>query len=524
MSYLEFEGAERHSKIMKSVILVLIVNLIFIPAGVLCQSDIKQPATDLSAELDSFIRHVMEAAPEIPSIAFVVIKDDKPIFIKAYGLANKETGTKATTETLYYQGSVTKSYTALAAAILDHEGKIKLNEPITKYAPGVTFKPPIPDKITVQNLMTHTSALRNPSLIWRTAFSGQIDDADIMRVFVEGTTFNEQNYGKYAYTNLGYNIYGLLTKISLGKTWQEILQEKVFTPIGLKQTAASVSKARAARLAVADSYLFNPNTGTVTRSPIDKHDNNMQAAGGTVTSISDLGRWLNVHMNNGRIDGKQVIPREVMDRVHTGYVDAVADEPPFAGPAKYGMGWLLAKYRNENVIFHDGGYPGWYNHISYMPDKKFGVAALANEHSVGRRMGQLIAAFAYDRWMGTDTRENYDKQLRELIEQYGRGKQQAIASVRSRAGRTSQLTRPLADYVGQYSNPMHGTMNIVVEKDTLAVRMGYINVVSTPFTEKETIRVELVPAQGDIIRFNINEAGQIDSLTYQGMNFARKGR
>ncbi|HEX9928905.1 MAG TPA: serine hydrolase [Pyrinomonadaceae bacterium] len=506
---------------MKYIIIFTIVNLVLSPLAVLAQAGTQISEKEFNSDLDAYIRRSMEAIPELPSVAMVVVKDDKPIFIRAYGLANKEMGTKADADTLYYIASSTKSYMALAAVLLDREGRIKLSDPMTKYAPGVTFKTAIPDKVTIKDLLTHTSGLRNSPLVWRTAFTGEIDDKDILRVFAEGTNYEDQNYGKYAYTNLGYNIYAVLLNLSLGKKWQDVLQEKVFAPIGLKQTSAYVSKARAAKLSLAESYLFSPDTGTVIRSPIDKQDNNMQSAGGIFTSISDLSRWLRVNMNNGRLDGKQVIPAEVMQSVHTGYADTVRDSPPFTGNGKYGLGWQIGKYRNENVVYHHGGYPGWSSHISYMPDKKIGVAVMINESTAGGRIGHLLATYAYDRWLGTETPENYAKQLQELAEQYGKMKQAQIASVRSRSTRTSQLTKPLADYAGRYSNHMLGNIDIVVEQNTLGVRMGYLRVVSTPFTEKETIRVEMNPGQGDVIKFDTNSDGKIDSLTYAGMKFAK---
>jgi len=476
---------------------------------------------EFTSDLDAYIRRTMEAIPELPSVAMVVVKDDKPIFMRAYGLANKEAGTKADANTLYYIASSTKSYMALAAALLDREGKIKLSDPVTKYAPGVTFKSPIPEKVTVQNLLTHTSGLRNSPLVFRSAFSGEIDDKDMVRVFADGTNYNEQNYGKYAYTNLGYNIYGQLLKLSLGKKWQDVLQEKVFGPLKLKQTSAYVSKPRAAKLSLAESYLFSGDSESVVRSPIDKQDNNMQAAGGIFSSISDLGRWLSVNINNGKLDGKQVIPADVMQSVHIGYTDTLRDEGPFIGGGKYGLGWQIGKYRTENVVYHHGGYPGWSSHISYMPDKKIGVAVMINESTAGGRIGHLLATYAYDRWLGTDTNESYAKQLQDIVQQYGKVKQGYIDSVRSRRARTSQLTKPLADYTGRYSNELLGNMDIVVEQNILGVRMGYINVVSTPFTEKETIRVEMTPGQGEVIKFGTNTEMKIDSLTYAGMKFVR---
>ena len=95
---------------------------------------------DFVSKFDAYIRQVSEKLPEVPCIAVVVIKDDKPIFLKAYGWADKEAGVKADINTLFYISSTTKPFMALVAALLDKEGTIKLNEPITKYSKGISFK------------------------------------------------------------------------------------------------------------------------------------------------------------------------------------------------------------------------------------------------------------------------------------------------------------------------------------------------------------------------------------------------
>src|SRR5687767_13409328 len=205
----------RSVEIMKNILIFTIMSLVLTPLSVCAQTGPAVSEKEFPSELDAYIRQVMTSIPELPSVAIVVVKDDKPIFMQAYGVANKEAGTKADPNTLYYIASSTKSYMALAAAMLDREGKIKLDDPVVKYAPGVSFKSSIPDKVTVRDLLTHRSSLRNSPLVWRTAFSGEIDDADLLRVLAEGTTFTEQNYGKYAYTNLGYNVYAMLVRMSL---------------------------------------------------------------------------------------------------------------------------------------------------------------------------------------------------------------------------------------------------------------------------------------------------------------------
>ena len=508
---------------MKHVIIVTLVAILLSPFALFAQAT-KVSDTAFSTDCDAYIRKVMKRVPEIPSVAIVVIKDDKPIFLRAYGLADKEAGVKADTDTLYYIASSTKSFMAMAAALLDKEGKIRLDDPMTKYAAGLTFKASIPDKVTVRDLLIHTSGLRNGPLTFRMAYSGEADEKDLMRVFADVTTYDDARYGKYAYDNLGYNIYGLLLQRTLNKRWQDLLQERIFSPLGMRSTTAYVSKARARRMVIAEPYMFSADTGTVIRSPIAKQDSNMQSAGGMMTSISDIGRWLRLNMNEGKLDGKQVIPAEIVKSVHTAYTQTAREQGPFKGngTGEYGLGWQIGTYAGEKVIYHPGGFPGWSSHISYMPDKKIGVAVLVNESTAGGDVGNTLATYAYDWLLGTADREaKYAAGLEAGATNYGKMQQAQQAAVRDRATRTSQLTRPLQDYVGRYSNEQLGNIQITVQQNTLGLKLGNIETVSTPFTQPDTIRVEILPGQGEVIKFGFNAGGQIDSLSYAGMKFVR---
>src|SRR5918994_42531 len=183
---------------MKKAIVILLIALLLNSAGLFVSAQTLPPATekDFTATYDASVSKTLAMFPDLPGIAIVVIKDDKPIFLRAYGMADKEAGIKADTDTLYYIASSTKSFTALAAAMLDKEGKIKFSDAITKYSPGIKFKTEIPDKITIRDLLTHTSGLRNSPLVNRLAFTGQIDQSEIDQVLAGGTTFNETNLGK----------------------------------------------------------------------------------------------------------------------------------------------------------------------------------------------------------------------------------------------------------------------------------------------------------------------------------------
>ena len=503
---------------MNKVLIIFLVVILLDPACMFAQT--QRTSKEFEESYDAFIRKTLAAVPEIPSVAIVVIKDDRPIFVRAYGMADKETGTKADVDTLFYIASSTKSFTAMAAALLDKEGKIKLDDPIVKYSSGISFKNTLPEKITVRNLLTHTSGLKNYPLVFRMAYSGQSDPDEMTRVFGAATNYTDANFGKFAYDNLGYNIYGVLLHNYLQKKWQDVLQEKIFDPLAMKHTTAYISRASAKKWKVAAPYMFDAATGKIMRSPLNKVDSNMQSAGGIFASISDVGRWLNMNMNDGMLDGKQVIPADVVRAVHTGYAKTTRDGEPFVGDGQYGLGWQIGKYRNETVIYHHGGFPGYSSHISYLPEKKIAVAVLTNEGFVGQRAGHMLATYVFDWWLQTpDMAGSYDKQLQEIIEKYPQWKQMNQASFAERAKRTSQLTLPAESYVGMYQNDILGTIEITANGNDLTVKMGNINCIATPFTEKDTIRVEMIPGSGEVIKFNKNAEGKIESLIYSGVTF-----
>ena len=513
---------------MKKAIVVSLAALLLNSVSVFVSAQTLPPATakDFSAAYDASVVRTLAMFPDLPGIAIVVIKDDKPIFLRAYGMADKEAGIKADTDTLYYIASSTKSFTALAAAMLDREGKIKFSEPVTKYTPGIRFKNDIPDKITIRDLLTHTSGLRNNPLVNRLAFTGQIDQSEIDRVLAEGTTHNDANFGKYNYTNLGYNIYGLALHYHLHQKWQDVLQERIFKPAGLKHTTAYASKARARKYKIAAPYVIDTdgvNAGKMVRSQLEKTDENMQSAGGLFMSISDVGRWLNLNMNSGRLGGKQVLPADLLRNAHTGYTKSTRNEPPFSGEGEYGLGWQIGKYRTEKAIYHHGGYPGYRSHVSFLPDKRVAVGVLVNNDALGGRLADMLAAYAYDWWLRTENfQADYERQLQQDAKTFEKRRQGVAAEAANRAKREWQLTKPFADYAGKYRNDMLGTIEIVAKEKALALRMGKLNTVATPFTEKDTIRVVVLPGgNGEVVSFAKDAEGKLVSLNYGGVTFTK---
>ncbi|HYF29655.1 MAG TPA: serine hydrolase [Chitinophagaceae bacterium] len=486
-------------------------------AGAFSQAQSKLTQQQFTAELDNFTQKILERVPVIPAITITIVSENGAVFNKAYGWANKETGLKADINTAFYIASSTKSFTALAAALLDNEKKILLDDPVKKY---LSFSSDIGDDVTIRSLLTHTSGLENNPLVFRMAFSGMTEEKEMMKVLTNGTTARARP-GAYKYDNLGYNIYALALQERLHVKWQDLLQDKIFTPLGMKRTTACVSHAKKNNWPVAMPYNAYGVNG-LERVYLEKNDNTMQSAGGLITTPSDIAMWLQAQINNGKIKNKQVFPEQVMKAVHTGVAPYERGTGIFAAPGKYGLGWLVSQYRNENIVFHFGGFPGFRTHISFMPGKKTGLAIFVNESTVGSVAADMLAGYIYDWITGQENiTDTYNKKLDELEANHKRAIDGSQRSYADRAKRTWQLSLPLETYAGKFRHEFFGDMDVTVDNNVLAVKMGNLYAVSTPFTQKESIRVELIPGTGQVVYFKLDESGKVNSLSYDGQQYKR---
>jgi CubicO group peptidase (beta-lactamase class C family) len=356
-------------------------------------------------------------------------------------------------------------------------------------------------------------------MVFRMAFSGDIEKQTMLKLLSEATIVKTEP-GIFDYDNLGYNIYGLALQEYMNKKWQDVLQEKIFTPLGMNRTTAYISLAEKNKWPIASPYNGFGEKG-LTKLTMIKKDNTMQSAGGLVTTASDISKWLQIQLNHGKINNKQIYPVELIRSTQAGYAPYEKGSGP-TPTGKYAFGWNISKYEEEDFIFHFGGYPGYKSHISFMPQKKIGLAIFVNEGSIGGSVADVVAMYIYDQVRGV---ADADKSFVTKVEQLQNVQQKETEGIKrafaSRAGRTSQLTLPLNEYIGTYKHDWYGDMVITVENNSLAISFGNMHIVSTPFTEKETVRIELMPGQGRVISFKTGEAGKINSLVYDNGEYKK---
>lgn len=469
-------------------------------------------------QLNTFVEEVLQRFPQVPGLNLVVVNQDSVLLAKGYGLADVEKRLRADANTSYYIASCTKSFTALLATILSEKGQLDFKKPLSTYAPFKNFKEKSHfDQVTVFDLLTHQSGLENEWLSIPLAYSGLYTRESILHL-LEHYTVPKKTGKQFEYTNDGYYLLSILLQEEFGLDWREALREQVFAPLGMQHSSAYYS-------AVEPQQVAMPYLGILANHPerayLNKTDATMHAAGGIMATAQDLGRWLMFQLNEGKIGGQQVYPAPWLQRTQQTYV---ANEHKYSAVFQgtgYGLGWRMGTFKQTPVVYHFGGYPGFFSHISFLPEKNLGVALVVN-HDQGSVIGNLIAEYAYDLYLGDGAALKQHKEyLRKKLPQLIQSTQDAeLKSQAKLAKREWLLSLPQAAYTGQYVHPELGTIVVKQQNNTLELTFGNMRSLATPYTLVESIRLELIPGSGTVVQFQVQNQ-QVSALKYRGMTFSK---
>ncbi len=259
------------------------------------------------------------------------------------------------------------------------------------------------------------------------------------------------------------------------------------------------------------------------RYPREKTDNTMQAAGGIVTTVGDLERWVRVQLDHGRLDGVQVFPATVIDDTHRPRSHFSIDFLEI-NRIGYGLGWYTGLVNGDTLIHHFGGFAGYAAHISFKPQRGTGVVVLVNGGFDVQSM-EILAELAYAVADGDPAaidraRAAADSVIATYPEQ--------IAGIRAdrarRAARPQQLPLPLEAYVGTYRSPALGELRIVRWGDRLRLILGQIHSSVEGYdVTNNKVRFEISSGSGMVGTFTV-ENGKAVAFEAGGVRFERADR
>lgn len=347
-------------------------------------------------------------APDSPGVVVAVLEDGKEIFSGTYGQANINNSVPMARDTIIRIGSQTKQFTVLLALMLEAEGKLKMSDPVQDYLPYV---PRFDQEVTLHHLAQNTSGFRDH--LEAMIFSGMSIFTPSTRqtgrdVIARQDALNFAPGAAMTYCNAGFFMLSEIIEQIEGKTFYEVLKERVTGPLGMSDTAL-LPRDGAVRKRLAAHYTKRPEGWANLGWGLD-----LGGEGGMISTLADMIVW------QQNLDTPRVGTSEMYERMQTPCI--------FANGATgyYGLGLVTDTYRGRRAVGHGGTVAGGKSESTRFIDDGFGVVIIANHDqiapfSLGRRIADIYfgdgqatpIAFAAGRYRevgGPDVIEIVDKE------------------------------------------------------------------------------------------------------------------
>lgn len=326
-----------------------------------------QPNPPATAKVDAFVQAEL-TRQRIPGLALVVQQHGKVVYAKGYGVANLAQGLPATTEQRFQIGSISKQFTAAAVLLLVQDGKIGLDEKIGKY---LVAMPPEWEAITVRHLLNHTSGMPRDldEALFADADSHGPYSAD--QLLALGRTIKPATEaGKvYAYSNIGYELMGLIIEKVTGAFFGNLIEERIFKPLGMTTARILDYKDLSGN---ATGYFIQDNK--LQEMPMSRVSPGMQSlfrtgARGIEMSATDLAKW------DASLDTDKILSKASRDQMWA--PSALVEKAP-TYTINYGLGWFLSDFNGHPKVYHTGSMASFRTDYLRFTNDKLTVIVLTN--------------------------------------------------------------------------------------------------------------------------------------------------
>lgn len=300
--------------------------------------------------------------PDAPGASVAIIQNGKVLLAKGYGLANVEEKAPCTPETDFRLASLTKQFTAMSILILADRKKLSLDESLAGFFPEF---PSYGNKITVRQVLSHTSGLIDYEDVIPPGTSIPVLDRDVLRLLMKQDTTYFPPGSRFRYSNSGYSLLSLIVEVRSGIPFAQFLKKNIFQPLKMNDSLAyeqgfSVIPNRAYGYTASDKG-FTRTDQSLTSSVLGD--------GGIYSSVSDLFKW------DQALYGTKLVSAKWLKLAFT--PGSLATDFP---NSHYGFGWYIGSYRGFKEIWHYGQTRGFTTRIARFPEKKFTVVILTNRN------------------------------------------------------------------------------------------------------------------------------------------------
>lgn len=349
-----------------------ILALFLVMSSGFSQSD--APEFISSNKIDSYVTEALEKW-QIPGVAIGIIKDGKLVYAKGFGETALGSGKKVNANTLFMIGSNSKAFTGTALAMLEHEEKCDLNDPVIKWYPRLKMQDPwLNDNLSLTDIVTHRIGMetfQGDFMYW----DSDLAQYEIIQKFGQLKPMYAPRT-KWGYCNAGYVLAGKCIEEISGTKWNNYLNNTFFNPLNMNHTYCYVSDLKHVSNVAKAHTVIDGKTKIIPYGNID----NLAPAGAISSTVEDMSHWLIMQLNNGKYNGQEVLPEEVIQKTRTPYSIIGQGSHPFNTSHfdLYSLGWGLQDYEGREMVSHTGGINGFVTSVTMIPDENLGILVFTN--------------------------------------------------------------------------------------------------------------------------------------------------
>jgi len=415
-----------------------------------------------------------------PGVGVAIVVGDQVILSKGYGYRDVEKKLPFTPETRCQIASNTKLFTAVAAGLLVEEGKLTWDQPVRDSVPAIRFhNDALNAQVTLRDMLGHRTGVTRHDTIWYKGDFTRKELFDRLRLLEPKEPLRQT----FLYNNLMYAGAGYLIELQSGQSWETFVQKRMLDPLGMASTTFSIAEAQK-RGEMGVPFTERRDSDALYRLPYYEDIAGVAPCGAMVSNLQDMSRWLIALMNDGKLEGKQVLPPRVLKAT----LEPAIALPNSGGESRgwweilnqaYGMGRQTASYRGHLMTQHGGDLPGFHSQVAYLPQDKIGVVVLV----IGDHCAPLYNTISYqvfERLLGLSPTPWSERRLAI----YQKGKEAGkVARGKAGAGQVANAkpSHPLEDYAGTFDHPAYGPLKIALKEGQLHFDFHKIRMPMTHF-------------------------------------------
>jgi CubicO group peptidase (beta-lactamase class C family) len=456
---------------------------------------------------------------EVPGCAIGIVENDKIVYLKGFGVKEVGGSDPITPRTVFPLASVSKAFCAATIGLMVDDGKMHWDDPVRRHISGFALRDPLANEmVTIRDLLNHMTGVPRHDELWYHSTNTQKDILDKIPRLSYTAPIRSRNQ----YNNVMYMAAGVAAGNANGTSWERLVTERIFQPLGMKDTGP-----------YAINYLKAPDKAT----PHDKSDHlkiiptaflvadNIAPAGGINSNAQDMCQWMRLLLNNGTYEGKQIIkeatlketmrPQVMFGRPSGGILNM------FSNLISYSMGWAEKDLGGQMVVEHNGRLNGFSTSVTLLPKLKIGIVMLANNESsmpyviptalINAILGRPeVPYFEFIKWFNPLTWDAKTSQLRQEREFF------------EKAVKGTRPAQKLEGYVGKYTDGVYGSVAISQDKAGLRMKWGWKDI-ALSHLHYETFYGRFADGNPDCtylqtVTFHYNNKGEIVSLNLGGLD------